>query len=168
MHEQRESLRIVPALGVAAVCVALALADTFATLALGWVCPASLSVAVAVLLGALAAYSVRSLGAAAAVLAAVGTLAFFGGLYLWPMTPRKLFFRDMQRVELGMSRSEVRAIATRWRSGMPAGLSFGLLDEPPPHFDVFHHGQGGQMLSSDHCRVRYEGDAVAEVEFLFD
>jgi hypothetical protein len=109
-----------------------------------------------------------AVGAAPAVLAAVGALGFFGGVYLWPMTPRKLFFRDMQRVELGVSRSEVRAIATRWRSGMPVGLPFGFQGEPPPHYDVFRHGQGGQLLGADRCQVRHEGDGVAIGEFIFD
>jgi hypothetical protein len=167
IQPRRTNSQLGRVLPVALFAVLLALVDTFATF-VGWVCPTGLFVVVAAAVVAVTVFSVRPLGPALATLTGVLALAFFAALFLWPMTPRKLFFRDMQRIATGMTRSEVRALASRWRPGTPRWLASGLFDETPPDCDVFHHGEGGDLLSSDHCRVRYDGDVVSLVEFIYD
>ncbi len=87
----------------------------------------------------------------------VGLLGF-AALYVWPLTPRKLFFRDMQRIEVGMTRWEVEQLAGQW-SRTPTGES--LIGWPVgPDVEHWFHGQGGQLLSSD--------ERVVSLEFVYD
>jgi hypothetical protein len=167
LHARRTNSQLGRVLPVALFAVLLALADTFGTF-VGWVCPTGLFVVVAAAFVAVAVSSMRPLGVVVATLTGVLAVAFFAALFLWPMTPRKLFFRDMQRIAPGMTRGEVRALASRWRPGTPRWLASGLFSETPADYDVFHHGEGGTLLSADHCRVRYVGDLVAQVEFIYD
>jgi len=143
-----------------------ALADSAAAFAFGWVSPAWMFLAVAASITALAAWSLAPLGrefASAVVL--VGLLGF-AALYVWPLTPRKLFFRDMQRVEVGMTRSEVQRIASDWRC-MPPGESLSGLSSDAGD-ECWFHGQGGRLLSHDHCVIRYADEHVASLEFVYD
>jgi hypothetical protein len=143
-----------------------ALADSAATLAFGWVTPSWMFLAAAAGITALGALSVAPLGRDFAAFAALVGCVAFAGLYVWPLTPRKLFFRDMQRIEVGMSRSGVQRIASDWRRMPPgesmSGLSADAADE------CWFHGQGGQLLSYDHCVIRYADERVASLRFVYD
>lgn len=143
-----------------------ALAETVATFGFQWITPTWLFVAIAASLTALAAWSVAPRGRAFSGAAALAGLGWFAVLYVWPMTPRKLFFRDMQRIEVGMSRADVAQLAANWRRKMPGEDPFGW--ELPPTGEYWFHGEGGQLLSSDRCIVSYSDERVAAVEFVFD
>ena len=143
-----------------------ALADSAATFAFGWVTPTWMFLAVAAGITALAAWSLAPLGRDFAAFAALIGCVAFAGLYVWPLTPRKLFFRDMQRVEVGMSRAEVEQLASKW-SRTPTGEN--LIGWPVgPDVEHWFHGQGGQLLSSDHCVIRYADERVASLRFVYD
>ncbi|MBL8804011.1 MAG: hypothetical protein JNN27_18550 [Planctomycetes bacterium] len=143
-----------------------ALADSAATLAFGWVTPTWMFLAVAASITALAAWSLAPLGREFAAFAALIGCATFAGLYVWPLTPRKLFFRDMQRIEVGMSRSEVQRIASDWRR-MPPGESMSGLSADAGD-ECWFHGQGGRLLRHDHCVIRYADERVASLRFVYD
>ncbi len=115
---------------------------------------------------ALAAWSSRPLGRGVAAVSALAGLVWFAALYVWPLTPRKLFFRDMQRIAVGMSRGEVEEFAGNW-SRTPTGEN--MIGWPVgPDVEHWFHGQGGQLLSFDHCVIRYADERVASLEFVFD
>ncbi len=142
------------------------LADTVATLGLRWVSPTWLFVCVGGAITALAVWSVRGRGRRVAAVTALGGIAWFSALYVWPLTPRKLFFRDMQRIEVGMSRDEVAHTAREWRRTPPGENLIGW--PVGPDCEHWLHGQGGYLLSSDHCVIRYANERVASIEFMFD
>jgi hypothetical protein len=143
-----------------------ALAETFATFALKWLTPTWLLFVIGAPITALAVWSVWPLGRGIAAASALAGFDWFGALYVWPLTPRKLFFRDMQRIEVGMSRSEVERIAGNWRR-MPPGESLsGLSSEVGD--ECWFHGQGGRLLSHDHCVIRYADERVVSLEFVYD
>ncbi len=151
------------AIGLATV---VALADAFASYALQWIAPTWLLVGVGGAITALAVWSLWPLDRGIAAGAALAGLVWFATIYIWPLTPRKLSFRDMQRIEVGISRGEVGQLAGKW-SRTPSGEN---VVGWPVGLDVEHwfHGQGGQLLSFDHCVIRYADERVASLELVFD
>lgn len=145
---------------------AAASADTIATLAFRWIAPAWFSISVGAALTALAVWSVLPRGRLFAAAVALIAVAWFTALHHWPMTPRKLFFRDMQRVEVGMSRGDVAELGARWRRTPHGQDLFGW--PVGPDAEVWFHGLGGMLLSSDHCVIRYSGERVASIHPSFD
>lgn len=143
-----------------------ALADSAATFAFGAVTPTWVFLALAASITALGAWSVVPLGREFAAITTLVGCVGFAALYVWPLTPRKLFFRDMQRIEVGMTRSEVERVAGNWRR-MPPGESMSGLSTSAGD-ECWFHGQGGRLLSHDHCLIRYVDERVASLEFVYD
>lgn len=106
--------------------------------------------------------------------AVLGFVVALGVLWVVPWTPRKAFLRDLDRVELGMTRAEVEEVMSGYirGTGWPAGPLDAQGHAPPGELrvhqaEVFRHSTTGDF-DSDWGVVYFENDRVRAVEFLPD
>lgn len=149
---------------VAFACGLVGLADGLATL-VGTVLPLSAYLALAAGFGALTWRIGRREARLARTRAAILGGVFVLSLALWPLGERKAFFRDVDRIEVGTARVDVRARMTGYTDGHPYGphWPFGAVSDATS--DVWSLANG----SVDHVVVRYDDtDRVRAVERIVD
>lgn len=167
MKASDPTLHVWFALGAA--CATLGLVDALLTL-IGVIAPVRTYLLAALVCGACTFALARRRVPRRAATLSMAAAGFVAVLAWWPMHGRKSFFRDVDALELGAARVDVREHMSRWPQGHPYGEAVtGLFHFPDPRVELWHRNGASRIDSVDHVLVRYDdADRVRAVERIVD